>query len=271
MTLLPTDLPASPVERALALQNLLVAACEGPSPGDEAAYRALRLEFMHDPLTAALLPAFVRTCRDLDHFWGYIKQVNAQWAPRRHHVREAFVPLLDRMERGGSPGEATISDALAAFDEASVHAAWKKALKRRADDPEGAITAARTLLETVCKHVLDDGAAPGTGYGEHEDLPKLYHAVAKKLNLAPSQHTEDVFKRLLGGCSSVVEGLGSLRNKVGDAHGQGRRAVRVAPRHAQLAVNLAGAMATFIVETWSARCSDASDHDTAPTPPRLTR
>ena len=28
-------------------------------------------------------------------------------------------------------------------------------LQRRFDDPDGAITAARTLLETVCKHILD--------------------------------------------------------------------------------------------------------------------
>jgi hypothetical protein len=44
-----------------------------------------------------------------------------------------------------------------------------------------------------------------------------------------------------------------LRNKIGDAHGKGKAAVKPAARHAQLAVNLAGAMATFIVETWRER------------------
>jgi hypothetical protein len=76
---------------------------------------------------------------------------------------------------------------------------------------------------------------------------------AERLHIAPSQHTEDAFKRILGGCTSVVEGLGTLRNKIGDAHGKGGKPVRAAPRHAQLAVNLAGAMATFIVETWIAQ------------------
>jgi hypothetical protein len=57
-------------------------------------------------------------------------------------------------------------------------------------------------------------------------------------------------KRILGGATSVVEGLGSLRNKIGDAQGQGKKAVRPSARHAQLAVNMAGTMATFIVETW---------------------
>ena len=43
-----------------------------------------------------------------------------------------------------------------------------------------------------------------------------------KLNFAPSQHTEETFKRILGGVTGVVEGLGSLRNKIGDAHGRGK-------------------------------------------------
>jgi hypothetical protein len=56
---------------------------------------------------------------------------------------------------------------------------------------------------------------------------------------------------LYNSCTNVVESLGALRNKLGDAHGKGGNPVRVSPRHAQLAVNMAGAAATFIVETWS--------------------
>lgn len=89
-------------------------------------------------------------------------------------------------------------------------------------------------------------------YSSDVDLPKLYRLTADTLNIAPSQHTEHVFKQILGGCTSVVEGLGALRNRVGDAHGQGRRAIKPAPRHAHLAVNLSGAMAIFLVDTWEA-------------------
>jgi hypothetical protein len=38
----------------------------------------------------------------------------------------------------------------------AVQTVWQRALERRISDPEGAITAARSLLEAVCKHVLDD-------------------------------------------------------------------------------------------------------------------
>ena len=51
---------------------------------------------------------------------------------------------------------------------------------------------------------------------------------------------------------SVVQGLGTLRNRLSDAHGIGMSASRPAPRHAELAVNLAGSMAGFLVATWEA-------------------
>jgi hypothetical protein len=82
-------------------------------------------------------------------------------------------------------------------------------------DPEGAITAAKTLLETACKHIIDEA---GGSYGENDDLPKSYNTVAKRLNLAPGQHTEMVFKRVLGNRHFVVGDLASLRNRLGDSH-----------------------------------------------------
>ena len=92
----------------------------------------------------------------------------------------------------------------------------------------------------------------GESYGD-EDLPKLYGKTARVLNLALSQHTEETSRGILGGVHSVVLNLGTLRNRIVDAHGQGRNAVRPAPRHASLAVNLAGSMATFLIETWNGR------------------
>jgi hypothetical protein len=148
------------------------------------------------------------------------------------------------------PADSDISTSLSSFDVTEVHATWSRALERRKRDAEGAITLARTLLEEVCKHIID-GA--GETYAEKDDLPKLYRSVATILNLAPDQHTEDTFKRILGGCQSVVEGLGTIRNKLSDAHGRGPKPIRPAARHAALAVNLAGAMATFLVETWNER------------------
>jgi hypothetical protein len=232
------------------LQHLLVARATGEG-GEDADYRALREELLAVKQLEPLLPRFVESCRDLGQFWGFIKSKFGRYQERRAYLWDQFRPALQAAEKGlGSPAQAVAAEALQKLDAAHVHEYWSKAIDRLQKDPEGALTSARTLLESVCKLILED---LGEKYDATADLPKLYKQASKSLNLAPEQHVEPVFKQILGGCASVVEGLGSLRNKLGDAHGQGKKRMKALPRHAQLAVNLAGAMSTFLVETYEAR------------------
>ena len=181
----------------------------------------------------------------------------------RHLAHDGFrIEETDRMSgspifgvrhigKGGvTPADSEISKALLAFNPDEIHARWQEALNRRASDPRAAITSARTLLEDTCKWILHKANEP---FKDEDDLPVLYRRLAKLLKLAPDDHTEQVFKQILGSCQSIVESLGSIRNKLGDAHSQGPKRARPQPRHAELAVNLAGTMATFLIATWEAR------------------
>jgi len=94
-----------------------------------------------------------------------------------------------------------------------------------------------------------------TAFEEKDDLPVQYRKLAKILTLAPDDHTEPVFRQILGSCQSVVEALGSLRNKISDAHSLGPKRAKPAPRHTQLAVDMSGTMAAFLVAKWNARQS----------------
>lgn len=236
------------------MQDGLVNQATGSSfDGGDERYQALRADLLRAPELGNRLPAFVRDNRDLFQFWEFIKHSVGGYAPRRRFLWDAFGPLISAVEAEElAPATPTIIGRLEALNATAVEAAWKKALARRMDDPEGAITAARTLLESVCKHLLDDMGL-GQSYDDKADLPKLYAQCATALNLAPDQHTERSFKAILGNCQAVVNELGSLRNKISDAHGHGRRPVRPAARHAELAVNLAGAVSAFLVATWSDR------------------
>lgn len=93
--------------------------------------------------------------------------------------------------------------------------------------------------------------AAGGIYSDKDDLPKLYSTAGAHLTLAPGQYSENTFKSIH--CQSIVNNLASIRNKLGDSHGQGKRHVKPQARHAELAVNLAGAVAMFLVSTWNAR------------------
>lgn len=239
--------------RVETLQNLLVSFATGGT-AENAEYRRLRDEILAEPAIIDVLPRFLHTCRDLSQFWGFIKHEFGKYQERREYLWREFRPVLDMLERGAdSPGDETISGVLSQFDSEHVHRVWARALERRTDDPEGAITSARTLLETVCKHILDESDG---SYDGADDLPKLYRATADQLRLAPSQHSEQIFKQILGGCQAVVAGLGAVRNRLSDAHGRGKKPVRPAPRHAELAVNLAGTVAVFLVATWVAQRSE---------------
>lgn len=245
------DLPTDPLEQVEMMENLLVARATGDMTASTRHYAYLRQTLMAEPDLAPLLPSFVRTCRSLDVFWPYIKGKAGSYAERRQIIGEAFTPLHDHLQgRNRAPGDIVVSDALQTFDVEGVHAVWTKALSRRTADPEGAITVARTLLELVCKRILDE---MGEAYSESDDLPKLYGSAAKKLNLAPGQHVEEPIKAILGSATNLVNGLGTLRNRFSDSHGRGGKPVKPSPRHASLAVNTAGAIATFLVETYQER------------------
>jgi Abortive infection C-terminus len=230
------------------LQNLLVSRATG-GVEDEAEYHRLRQVVLGQPALDSLTPQFLRSSRSLGQFWQFIKGKFETYAARRRYLWDEFGPMLEALERGATnPSDAVVKESLTRFDAAHVQAAWSKALDRRASDPEGAITMARTLLESVCKHILEEA---GIEYGDSPDITRLYRLTAEHLNLAPSQHTEPIFRQILGGCTAVVEGLGALRNRLSDSHGKGKAGAKPAPRHAELAVNLAGALSAYLLATKS--------------------
>lgn len=56
-------------------------------------------------------------------------------------------------------------------------------------------------------------------------------------------------RRVLGGCYNIVLGMGTLRNKISDAHGQGINKVNPNQRPATLTIKVAGILATFLLQT----------------------
>ena len=234
-------------EKAEALVHLLIDHCTG-TQREDSDYSDLRKYFISDDKCSPLLPSWVSSKRSLYQFWQFIQAKFKTYAERREYLWDQFNPLLSRLESGSiSPAEADIEEGLAAFTADEISRSWKRMVRRISDDPEGAITASRNLLETVLKHILDERHIAYDS--DSIELQDLYKKVQKELNLAPEQHQEDIFKQILGGCSGVVNGLGSMRNKLGDAHGKGKRAIRPLHRHARLAVNLAGSMALFLTDT----------------------
>lgn len=242
-------------ERAEALQNGLIAEATGGSfGGGDAFYKELRKEFLSSIKLKQHVPKFVKQNRDLAQYWQFIKHKYASYAERRFFLYDEFQPLLDEIESAVqvAPHQNETTILFKSFTPGDISEIWTKAIDRTDRDPAGAITLARTLLESVCKYILDE---EGIKYKPDTDLPKLWALCAEELNLSPSQHNEKTFKAILGNCQSIVNYLGTLRNRLSDSHGQGKRPIKPLRRHAELAVNLSGSMTSFLVSTWQAKKS----------------
>lgn len=225
------------------LQDHLIIHATGGSFNEDAYIKSRNLLIQNKSLSH-LLPKWLNATRSTNQFWTFIKARFSTYQQRREFIWEEFNILLSHLETG----KTSPLNEIIVFNEVHLHSLWQKALERKESDPEGAITSARTLIESVLKHILDDQAIQ---YNESADLPVLYKEVAKSLNLAPELHNEGIFKQILGGVSSVVTGLGALRNKLGDAHGKSKTNVKPSVRHSELAVNLAGSMAVFLFKSYS--------------------
>lgn len=239
------------IEQVELFQNMLISRATG---GDinENEYKILRNILINNSLIKDLLPKWIHTHRDVNQFWQFIKNKFRTYAERRAYLWEEFSPLLSYLEKlRVNPSLTNISTSLKKIDNDYIHNIWEKSLKRANTDPEGAITSARTLIESICKYILDERKI--TYNSSSIELSELYKLTAIEINLAPEQHNEQVFKQILGGCSGIINGLGTLRNKLGDAHGVSGKPVRPSPRHAILAVNLAGSMSSFLLETYQAQ------------------
>lgn len=93
------DFLTTKFEKANYLVNLLVSYSTG-GKAESAEYEMLRKELLSDEKVSHLIPAFVRTNRDLGSFWGFIKSKYGTYAERRTYLSEQFTPLLDVLEFG---------------------------------------------------------------------------------------------------------------------------------------------------------------------------
>lgn len=130
------------------------------------------------------------------------------------------------------------------FDEVSLH--LKKAEERiNREDFDGAITSARSMLETLLLEIERSICSEKKNYDG--DINSLYKRVRREMKLEPSRADIDqTLKQILNGLNSVVAGLAGVRNKMGDAHGG---SYKPAKHHAILAVDAAKTLCNFILNS----------------------
>lgn len=211
-------------------------------------WEAARSDVLAQPEFLRRLPEWVSSTRSGSQFWALMKATAATYQGRREFIWRELGPLFTFVELGATePTAASLEGLLETCSSDTVGEAWAKIQSRRLTDPEGTITAARSLLEATCKYILDELEVE---YAPTGDLRSLYKTVANAMNLSPESHAEQLFKQILSGCATVVNGLAALRNAFGDAHGRSSTQAKPTGRHADLAVNLSGTLCAFLIATF---------------------
>jgi len=117
--------------------------------------------------------------------------------------------------------------------------------------PHISIGLAKELIETCCKSIFEDR---NEKYDKNWDLIKLMKETTKLLKLTPEDipnesRASSSIKQILGSLSSVVQGIGEIRNEYGSGHGKDGKFKGLQPRHAKLAVGSASTLAIYLLET----------------------
>lgn len=147
------------------------------------------------------------------------------------------------------------SSAAEALDLDTVKRDLDRALYSAEKDPEDAVTAACSVVESVCRSIL---VGSDLDLPTKQDISGLYRAVREPLGLSPTKDgvpdliAEDV-RSTLSGLVTAVQSMGALRTHGGDAHGRERGFRRVDARIARLAIHSASAVSLFLIETWQLR------------------
>lgn len=132
----------------------------------------------------------------------------------------------------------------------SIELEFYRAIKNISSEPREAVSASCNILEAIFKVYIEDEKLESP---KKQDLQGLWKVVRADLGFDAQKIEDDDLKRIITGMLSIVDGIGAFRTHASSAHGQGRKAYKIKPRHARLAIHSAHTLALFILETWDER------------------
>ncbi len=151
------------------------------------------------------------------------------------------------LRASASPSTLTLADLLRAGNYSAVEAEFNRALASVESDPATGITAASSLIESLCKCYIEDR---GLALPPKQTIRELWRVVRDDLGLSPKSVTDADLRKILTGLASIVEGVGALRTHTGSAHGRAPNTPPVSSREARLGIHSAHTLAVYIMELW---------------------
>lgn len=140
-----------------------------------------------------------------------------------------------------------LTSLLSRIDSPSIKEKWEKTLYRRKTDPSGAITAAKSMLESTLKWIIEQNGGTPT-----DNNKELFKNAIQYLQL---DIKGTAIEKTIDGLNLVIWAVGDMRNRKGDAHGSSTSSPPPTPAEAGLCVNMSGAVVLYLLEQYNSRTS----------------
>ena len=217
------------------------------------------LEINRGPEPAAVLSKIIEAAADPRDFAqdhqrhaAVLEYLNNSLRYDGFELRQKGIRIRLVVAEHSTPVIATLSGVAEIISFDTVKLDLERALASIDSDPEDAITAACSTVESICRSILIELEQP---LPARKDVPGLFNAVKQPLALSPDRSDLDNeiaadVRTTLGGLATVIRGIGALRTHAGDAHGREKGYAHVDARIARLSVHAASTVALFLIETW---------------------
>lgn len=112
------------------------------------------------------------------------------------------------------------------------------------NDYESVITKCRTLIEEVLIYIINEN---GETHSEKGNINKLLQQCKTLLNLNQSSEYDNYTNGILGGLEKIIINIANLRNQNSDAHGVGKKRIRIKKNEVNLVINATITYCDYII------------------------
>jgi Abortive infection C-terminus len=197
-------------------------------------------------------PTFIRDCRTIFEVVDFLMHDSTQGSipAMNSHVSRSLNEYIDYLE--DEQIDVKIMHVKATVPEKLTYSTILESIEKcenriNTGDYSGAVTIAKTLVEGVCKEILEN--FPQVEVKKNIKLPALFSLVRDNLSLNPGDpKLDNSLKQVITGLNSIVNGISEVRNSHGDSHPS---TDKLKEHHALVVVNSAKTVVNFLFGTYS--------------------
>ena len=160
--------------------------------------------------------------------------------------------IVERIEGTSSVISQTADNLKRKFSSEYMSQQIELMISMQSTNPTNAIGAAKELIESCCKTILE---FEGCTVDKDWEVPRLVDETFKHFHLMPKNISDDVkgaksIKAILGNLKAIAQGVAELRNLYGSGHGKSSSYKGLESRHASLAIGSSTTLVRFLWDSY---------------------